>query len=416
MKVCSRMGITVSVIKLKLFWMMGFTVPVEKETICPTTPITDCKIPVSPSKAAPASGPNIWRMFSRRGARAFATPPSPNRPEMNPPTSWSFPVKLSNTARPLSPKMFPTIPRISSRWSPSILTIAITAEIAPIIGTTPVKKLPKPAAIGPQTLPRSPAPALAKLPISPSTGPAKFPTAPAAPPIAFAWGLPMMADMAPPALPATQFVLPLASPKVPLTKSVNPVAWEMPERISFATPPVPTTPLAIPPPMPVFSKLSQEPLIPPKYLPMPLLATALLGSMAALTVALILFHAASRFPMFLLVIPPKFHKDASVPVTPARAFAQRPASVIPAACCPVVIPCRKAASIPAAVVCPLSHSPFTAPSRPPDWLPPLVPVVPNKRLPAPPRSLSRTGENFIATKAAAIPFRTETTCGPLFIR
>ena len=69
--------------------------------------------------------------------------------------------------------------------------------------------------------------------------------------------------------------------------------------------------------------------------------------------------------MFLLVIPPKFHKDASVPVTPARAFAQRPASVIPAACCPVVIPCRKAASIPAAVVCPLSHSPtYRAAYRP----------------------------------------------------
>ena len=50
-KVCSRMGITVSVIKLKLSWMMGFTVPVEKETICPTTPITDCKIGVIALKA-----------------------------------------------------------------------------------------------------------------------------------------------------------------------------------------------------------------------------------------------------------------------------------------------------------------------------------------------------------------------------
>ena len=69
-KVCRMMGTTVPVRKLKMSWMIGFTVACAKLTICPTTPITDCRMVVSPSKAAPASSPNRFVMVSpQRGQR-----------------------------------------------------------------------------------------------------------------------------------------------------------------------------------------------------------------------------------------------------------------------------------------------------------------------------------------------------------
>ena len=193
-KVCRMMGTTVPVRKLKMSWMIGFTVVCAKLTICPTTPITDCRMFVSPSKAAPASSPNRFVMVSRNGASAFATPPSANSPVMKLPTFCSTPMNLSNTATPVSPNTFWMIPRMSSRWSPKMLTTAMMEEITPITGAAPAKMLPKPEAMGPHTVPSTPAPDFATVPRLPSTPPMAFPAPELAMPLTKPPALPSRPD------------------------------------------------------------------------------------------------------------------------------------------------------------------------------------------------------------------------------
>ena len=91
----TMVGSTVCVIKANARSIIGCTVCVEKETSCPTTPMTDWMICTTPSKAArpPSCPPKMVdsnpplpsapENISRSGAIAFATPPSWNSPEMN---------------------------------------------------------------------------------------------------------------------------------------------------------------------------------------------------------------------------------------------------------------------------------------------------------------------------------------------
>ena len=169
---------------------------------------------------------------------------------MKSPTFCSVPINESKTASPASPNTLPTMPRISSRWSPRMLTTAIMPEITPTMGSAPANRLPKPEAIGPHILPSIPAPA-----------PRKFPTFPKTPPTACAGAelttrpaRPIAPCVSPPAFPATQ--LP--------PRPARPLACEMPDRISPKAPPVAPSAFAIPPPIPVFSRFPKEPLIPPK--------------------------------------------------------------------------------------------------------------------------------------------------------
>ena len=108
---------------------IGFTVCVPKFTICWNTPITLCPMLTMLSKPVPAFSPNIPTIAVRTLARFSG---------LNIPTILSFTVVMvfknpSNTATPFSPNTFPMMPRISSKWSPSMLT---AATIDPITATT----------------------------------------------------------------------------------------------------------------------------------------------------------------------------------------------------------------------------------------------------------------------------------------
>ena len=282
-KVCKIMGSTVPVIKVNTSCMIGLTVPVAKVTICPTTPMMDCRIVTTPPNAAPAFSPNRFVIVFCKGASAAATPPSLKSPVTKSATPCSLPVNTSNTCPPVSPNTFTTMPRMSSKWSPKMLTTAIMPLIAAITGAAPANRLPKPPATGPQTLPSSPAPAPAKLPSAPkaleptlTTPFATPPTLPAAPPIACPTPLFATVEITFPALPATQPAPFCASPLAPLTRFVRPKPSgpAMPARISLLTPMVPLLKPTILLPMVVFATFPAAARIPPKYCPIGLLVTA----------------------------------------------------------------------------------------------------------------------------------------------
>ena len=235
-------------------------------TTWPTTPMTDCRICTSPSNAAPASSPNIPVIASRSGAIACATPPSWNSPVMKSLTRCKPPRNVSKTASPASPKTFPTMPRISSRWSPRILTTAMMLEITPTMGSAPDSSPPKPEAIGPHILPSAPIPALIKLPTFPSAPPIICP----GPELATRPARPIAPCASPPAFPATQPAPLRTRPTPPLTNPVKPVASEMPDRISPMVPPVAFSPPRMPLPIAVLPRFPSDDMMPPKYCPIPL--------------------------------------------------------------------------------------------------------------------------------------------------
>ena len=92
-----------------------------------------------------------------------------------------FPVNLSNMARPPSPNTVPTMPRMSSKWSPSSETTATIVPrlvmAGPNVPSSDMKPPPSFDATGPTVEPRTFSPAPANWPT--------FLTAPIVPPASF---------------------------------------------------------------------------------------------------------------------------------------------------------------------------------------------------------------------------------------